>query len=101
MGSPPSLILSRKGFLTLALTRRDTKAPGDFIIVVAISRLRTFPSVPRTYLNSFMRETKYRSLRLRTLERSLAGTVCSSQASQSSTPSSKTARGENMRCPRV
>ena len=62
MGNPPSLISFKNGSFKLERIRFENMAPGDFNIAAVISRFRTLDTVPLTYLNSFMSETKYRSL---------------------------------------
>ena len=62
MGNPPSLISFKNGSFKLERIRFENMAPGDFNIAAVISRFRTLDTVPLTYLNSFISETKYRSL---------------------------------------
>mmetsp|Transcript_20710 Transcript_20710/g.59376 ORF Transcript_20710/g.59376 Transcript_20710/m.59376 type:complete len:252 (+) Transcript_20710:1609-2364(+) len=64
-GNPPSLISSRNTSLTRSRAFLETMAVGLRRRTLAMSRFRSLLSVPRTYLNSFMRETKCLSLRLR------------------------------------
>mmetsp|Transcript_416 Transcript_416/g.838 ORF Transcript_416/g.838 Transcript_416/m.838 type:complete len:259 (+) Transcript_416:599-1375(+) len=63
MINPPELISVMKGSFSEFHIRLLRKAPGALMMALAMSRFRTLVTVPRTYLNSFIKDTKCRSFR--------------------------------------
>mmetsp|Transcript_45819 Transcript_45819/g.51947 ORF Transcript_45819/g.51947 Transcript_45819/m.51947 type:complete len:261 (+) Transcript_45819:2896-3678(+) len=63
MINPPELISVMKGSFNEFHMRLLRNAPGALIRAFAISRFRSLVTVPRTYLNSFINETKCLSFR--------------------------------------
>mmetsp|Transcript_18124 Transcript_18124/g.39507 ORF Transcript_18124/g.39507 Transcript_18124/m.39507 type:complete len:285 (-) Transcript_18124:337-1191(-) len=63
MINPPELISVMKGSFKEFHMRLLRNAPGALMIAFAMSRFRTLVTVPRTYLNSFINDTKCLSFR--------------------------------------
>mmetsp|Transcript_23421 Transcript_23421/g.64987 ORF Transcript_23421/g.64987 Transcript_23421/m.64987 type:complete len:292 (-) Transcript_23421:278-1153(-) len=72
MINPPELISVMKGSFKEFHMRLLRNAPGALIMAFAMSRFRTLVTVPRTYLNSFISDTKCLSFRSPDLVRALS-----------------------------